>query len=214
MLISVFTGSVLLSEPSFNGTTPGCSGGGCHDFKSDLVSAEASDNFQIEVTLSGIGSGEKVGGELMDNSGNIVDLVNSTTSNPFILTASTAVTYLVNAGSKKPTRSWDSVSVNLTITGIDQPLSDNGPASYRLFNNYPNPFNPLTTIKYALPEAAKVRITVRNVLGEIEAVLLDDYRSRGDHTVVLDGNTLASGIYFYSIKTASFRQTKKMILIK
>jgi hypothetical protein len=66
LLISIFTVGIVFSEPSFNGATPGCSGGDCHSFKSGLVSAKALDNFQIEVTLSGIGSGDKVAGELVD----------------------------------------------------------------------------------------------------------------------------------------------------
>jgi len=52
------------------------------------------------------------------------------------------------------------------------------------------------------------------LLLSIEAVLLDAYKSVGDHTVAFDGSALASGIYFYSIETATFGQTKKMILIK
>ncbi len=111
--ISLIIIPILLSEPSFNGSSPGCSGSGCHTFSDGIVSFSLIDSLNIEVTVSGTTS--KVAGELVDNNGNVVDVINSTTSNPFILTAPTPGVYLINAGYKNPSRKWDSTTVTLTV---------------------------------------------------------------------------------------------------
>ena len=114
-LFSLTMGIVLLiiapihSEPSFNGSSPGCSGSGCHSFSDGKVSVKYLGNNQIEVTVSGTTS--RVAGELVDKSGNVVSVINSTTSNPFILNAPGDGSYIVNAGYKNPSRIWDSASV-------------------------------------------------------------------------------------------------------
>jgi len=102
----------ILSEPSFNGSSPGCAGSGCHSFSDGIVSVTVLNNFQVEVLLSGTTS--KVGAELVDENGNVVAFINSTTSNPFILTAPSEGTYTVNAGYKNPSRDWDSSTVSLS----------------------------------------------------------------------------------------------------
>lgn len=105
---------LYLSEPSFNGTNPGCEGGGCHTFSDGAVSITILDSVNIEVTVSGTSS--KVAGELVDNNGLVVDVVNPTNSNPFVLTAPVPGNYIVNAGYKSPgPRTWDSAAVNLII---------------------------------------------------------------------------------------------------
>jgi hypothetical protein len=101
------------SEPGFNGSAPGCSGSGCHSFSNGNVSIVIVDPLNIEVTVSGTSS--KVGGELVDNSGNVVSFINSTNSNPFILTAPAAGNYLINAGYDSPQRRWDSAAVTLVV---------------------------------------------------------------------------------------------------
>ena len=102
----------ILSEPSFNGSSPGCAGSGCHSFSDGIVSVSVLNNFQVEVLLSGTTS--KVCAELVDENGNVVAFINSTTSNPFILTAPSEGTYTVNAGYKNPSRDWDSSMVSLS----------------------------------------------------------------------------------------------------
>ncbi|GBD86616.1 hypothetical protein BMS3Abin03_00537 [bacterium BMS3Abin03] len=111
-IIVVLIIPLLLSQPSFNGSAPGCSGSGCHTLTDGIVSVTALDNLQVEITLSGTSS--KVAGELVDQNGNVVTFVNSTNSNPFILTAPSAGTYRVNAGYKNPARRWDSSMVSVT----------------------------------------------------------------------------------------------------
>ncbi len=85
---------------------------------------------------------------------------------------------------------------------------------YSLFQNFPNPFNPSTTINYTIPEQGLVKINVYDVLGKELFVLLNEFQLAGKHSINFDGSILPSGIYFYSLSCNNFHQTKKMILIK
>ncbi len=88
------------------------------------------------------------------------------------------------------------------------------PTEYVLSQNYPNPFNPTTNIKFSLPYAGDVKLEVYNVLGQLVTVLLDKKMEAGYHEVTWEGSAYASGVYFYKLKSNSFTQSKKMILIK
>ena len=94
------------------------------------------------------------------------------------------------------------------------------PAVFALANNYPNPFNPATTIKYALPQAADVELTIYNVLGQPIRTLVAEHQSAGRYAVEWDaandsGHSLAAGMYFYRLEAGGeFRETKKMLLLK
>ena len=99
-----------------------------------------------------------------------------------------------------------------------------GPKEYTLFQNYPNPFNPSTTIKYAIPFESNVKISVYNITGQLIKVLVNSEQPTGNHEVTFSTNNngvqLSSGIYFFTIEaqavggSGSFRQTKKMVLMK
>ena len=94
------------------------------------------------------------------------------------------------------------------------------PAAFALANNYPNPFNPETTIKYALPQAADVELTVYNVVGQPVRTLVAEHQSAGRYVVEWDatndsGHSLSSGMYFYRLEAGGdFLETKKMLLLK
>jgi len=88
------------------------------------------------------------------------------------------------------------------------------PSSFVLSDNYPNPFNPVTTINYQLPEASDVKLTVFNILGEQVATIVNNNQPAGYYTAQLDAGNLASGVYFYQIRAGKFSQTKKMLLVK
>lgn len=113
LVITIVIATLNFAEPSFNGSNPGCSGSGCHSFSDGNVSFTLIDPLNIEVTVSGTSS--KVGGELVDNNGNVVAFINSTNSNPFILTAPSTGNYLINAGYDSPQRRWDSAAVTLVV---------------------------------------------------------------------------------------------------
>ena len=88
------------------------------------------------------------------------------------------------------------------------------------YGNYPNPFNPSTIIKYALPFSSNVKIEVYNILGEKIKELVNEQKNTGYYEVNLNTNSIASGVYFYMIEAKSidgkneFRDTKKMVLLK
>ena len=152
VLASLFLITFTNSQPDFNGTAPGCGGSGCHTSEAGIVTAEVLDNFQVRITLTGTTS--KVAGELVNSSGTVVAVNNSTSSNPFILTAPSAGTYTVNAGFKSPSRKWGSTSAVINVTGIDEELVGLRPETFALYVNYPNPFNPSTKIQYAISKDA------------------------------------------------------------
>lgn len=94
------------------------------------------------------------------------------------------------------------------------------PEAFALKDNYPNPFNPATTIKYALPEAAFVKLEIYNVVGQVVRTLVAEHQNAGRYVVQWDasnesGQNLSSGIYFYRLVAGSeFLEVKKMLLLK
>lgn len=85
---------------------------------------------------------------------------------------------------------------------------------YTLEVNYPNPFNPSTQLKYQIPVAGFVNLTVYNPLGQIVSELVNEYQSEGRYSVQFNANNLPSGIYFYKIQAGEFSDVKKMLLTK
>jgi hypothetical protein len=88
------------------------------------------------------------------------------------------------------------------------------PSDYSLIQNYPNPFNPSTKISYQLPKSGFVTLKVYNALGKEVVTLVNEEKSVGKYSVDFNALGLSSGIYFYSIHSGSFFETKKMMLIK
>jgi hypothetical protein len=106
---------------------------------------------------------------------------------------------------------------NLLEANFDKPEAL--PENYALRQNFPNPFNAATTIMYALPVDAPVKIEVFNILGQKVAILVDGPQPAGVHSIIWNsdddsGRSLASGVYFYRITTPEFTAEKKMVLMK
>ncbi len=100
------------------------------------------------------------------------------------------------------------------IVGIEpQPLAG-APKSYTLEQNYPNPFNPTTTIEFALPQTGFVTLTIYNILGEKVTTLVSERLTAGKYKYDWDASGLANGVYLYRLEAGSFKQTKKLILLK
>jgi len=95
----------------------------------------------------------------------------------------------------------------------------NLPKTFELFQNYPNPFNPTTTIKYQLPQRTEVSLKIYNLLGQLVRTLVDEKQMAGNYSVIWDGKNdknrvVSSGLYFYTLRTKDFVQSRKMILIR
>jgi hypothetical protein len=88
------------------------------------------------------------------------------------------------------------------------------PKAFRLYENYPNPFNPSTIIKYEIAEFSLVNIALFDVLGNKIETILSEEKPAGIHTVKFNAANLPSGIYFFRIKAGLFVKTKKMMLLK
>jgi hypothetical protein len=117
---------------------------------------------------------------------------------------------------------------NLTeeALGEDETAATEIPENFAVFQNYPNPFsangtfgNPQTEIRFQLPEAGRVSVTIFNTLGETVRTLADKDFAAGTHTVRWNarddrGTKVPSGMYFYQLATQHFSETKRMILAK
>ena len=89
---------------------------------------------------------------------------------------------------------------------------------FKLYNNYPNPFNPSTKIKFDIAQgkgqSSHVKLIVYDILGRAVASLMDGNMIPGSYEVDFKGENFASGIYFYKLETESYVDTKKMLMIK
>lgn len=99
------------------------------------------------------------------------------------------------------------------IINVEDENNINLPEEF-LLNNYPNPFNPQTKIKFYLPERTFVKVKVFVLLGNEIDNLINEEKDSGYHEIEFDGSGLPSGIYFYTLQTPNFIQTKKMVLLK
>ena len=88
------------------------------------------------------------------------------------------------------------------------------PAEFSLSANFPNPFNPKTTISYSIAEATEVRLDVFDVMGRKVATLVDSAQQPGHYSASFSGTGLASGVYVYRLQAGSFVQTRSMLLVK
>lgn len=105
-----------------------------------------------------------------------------------------------------------------TLTGVD---FDNPelPATFELAQNFPNPFNPSTTIKYRVPLSGNVTITIYNSIGQVVAQLINSNHTPGNYTIEWNGtdktgNLVSSGIYLYRMSANNYTEVKKMLLVK
>ena len=88
------------------------------------------------------------------------------------------------------------------------------PQDYQLIQNFPNPFNNETTIKYQLVAAGKVTIDIYNNTGQLVSRILNNYREPGYHSIKWKANSQTSGVYFVKMSVNNFTSTKKCIVLK
>jgi photosystem II stability/assembly factor-like uncharacterized protein len=144
-----------------------------------------------------------------NDSGNTwVAQVSGTTSNLFSIFMSDSV------------RGWaagDNGVITSTTTGGAtgiQNISNEVPSDFSLYQNFPNPFNPTTNIKFQLSNAGHVKLTVFDLLGREIETLANETMNAGIYNADWDASKYPSGVYFYKLETKSFIETRKMILIK
>lgn len=102
--------------------------------------------------------------------------------------------------------------IETMIVGVND--FDLGPSSFALEQNFPNPFNPSTTIKFTVPQYSKVTLKVFDILGREVSTLINENKSAGDYVVNFDASALASGMYIYKLTAGDFTAAKKMMLLK
>jgi serine protease AprX len=117
------------------------------------------------------------------------------------------------SGINPPGSTAPATRFSFTITNV-APISSNVPDSYMLFNNYPNPFNPVTKIRFNLIKTDDVKLKVYDITGKLITTLVNQKLSAGEYKVDFNGSELSSGMYIYRIEAGSFKDTKKMLMIK
>lgn len=117
------------------------------------------------------------------------------------------VTAVYSQGESKPSN-----EASITITRVEE--NKNTPIEFVLYQNHPNPFNPITKIYYSIPKRSNVVIKVYDMLGKEITTLVNEEKPTGNYEVAFDSYSLSSGVYVYQLKAGSFVESKKMILLK
>ncbi len=173
-----------------------------------------------------------VGGDIYNMNINVNQVTNS---NPTFFTMPVQIKIHTSLGDTTVTLFNDTQYQNFQFEVVGQPLSivfDPGnwilkntttvtevndfyqPLNFSLEQNYPNPFNPSTTISYTIPESGLVTLKVYDVLGREVETLVNEQNEAGNHSVDFNASNMNSGVYFYTIKSGNFTETKKLVLLK
>lgn len=88
------------------------------------------------------------------------------------------------------------------------------PMTFVLYQNAPNPFNPVTNIAYALPQASDVTLAIYTITGQKVSMLVSTHQEAGRYEVMWDASAFANGIYLYRLEADSFVKTRSMVLLK
>ncbi|MBW6515601.1 MAG: T9SS type A sorting domain-containing protein [Candidatus Cloacimonetes bacterium] len=142
--------------------------------------------------------------------------ITSTLYHDYEVTVGTSYSYYVTALYDEA-ESEPSNTVEVTVTSVDQDLIT--PLITTLKGNYPNPFNPETTICFSLSEPSKVTISIYNNRGQLVKSVIDDFLPTGEHRIIWDGRDerykqVSSGVYFYRMQANEYSEVRKMLLLK
>ena len=116
-----------------------------------------------------------------------------------------------------PDQIWDPDSFTYQIIPDTTSVNNNPaaiPSEFALLSNYPNPFNPATTITYSVPTTSYVTIEAYDITGRHVATLVNNWHTAGIHKITFNGTNLPSGIYFYELSTTNYHAIRKAILLK
>lgn len=158
-----------------------------------VVAASTSQAYQIDRFVIGSGGGSASGSHS----------IMGTVGQPAIGVSSGAVNVLESGFWYTP--GW-------IITGV--PEDGAGKAVFGLEQNSPNPFNPVTTVRYSVAARSDVRISIYNVAGRCVGTIVNGEKDPGAYVVTFDASDLSSGIYFYRMTAGDFSDTRKMLLLK
>jgi len=149
------------------------------------------------------GGGDDLGESIaIDSAGNIV------VSGEFVDTVIFGGTTLVSEGGQ------DMFVAKIERIIVDVQSQPSLPKEFWLYQNYPNPYNPTTTIVYGLRERTNVELKVFDILGREVISLVNEEQPSGKYEIVFDATSISTGIYFYRLQAGSFVETKKMVLMK
>jgi len=112
-----------------------------------------------------------------------------------------------------------SFDISILVENTEMSINEHVPLYFKVYNAYPNPFNPITSIGYDLPEDGFINITIYSMMGNIVKTLVNGPQTAGNKTVQWNATNdrnepISAGLYLYTIQAGEFRQTKKMILLK
>lgn len=180
----------------------------------------------VENYYGNFGFGLSGGGELIslyNNSGYLIDSLTYDNSEPWPTMADGGSAtlelknpYIDNSKHyywKESVEHGTPGEINSVFTSVNEE-PDLTPTEFKLMQNYPNPFNPTTNIQYSIPSDGKVRLTIYNILGKEMFTLVDEFKKANSYKVEFNSTDLPSGIYFYTIISGNFSQTKKMVFLK
>ncbi len=144
-------------------------------------------------------------------------LEQGTTPLTFINPQNSKNTFLFNGGKPSAITTDGSIILKST-TSVDTVILNKRSIDFQLFQNFPNPFNPVTYINYSLSQSGNVTLAIYNIIGQEITKLVNGVKNAGLHKVIWDASNLSSGIYFYKIDfegtSKKYSETKRMVLLK
>ncbi len=155
----------------------------------------------VTITFGNMNAGEMITIKMNLNSSQI-----GTETNNFLLTTPTSDANPLNNIISKD------VAIATVVSGVTS--ENTKPLRYELSNNYPNPFNPTTTIRFSISQPGNTKLQIFNVLGQLVKTLINGYYQAGRYSLKVNASNWASGVYLYRIESGNFTQVKKMILLK
>jgi hypothetical protein len=124
----------------------------------------------------------------------------------------------IAAGSNSAAGGLEDAALIMVVGDVQTEVEDGSsvPASFMLYDAYPNPYNPSTKIKYSVPQSGQVSIKIYDALGNLVAEPVNSFMNPGTYSLSFNTSeyNLSSGVYFYTMKAGSYSDTKKMILMK
>jgi len=137
-------------------------------------------------------------------------VINNSASSISSSIGQTAITMVGNSTNQMWLGFWNANQLVVGINNDEQLM----PEKFELLQNFRNPFNPSTKIKYSIPELSNVRLEIFNILGERITILIDQEQKPGYYVIDFNAENLSSGFYIYRIQAKDFVEVKKMVLLK